>query len=70
VRSQSGFANWVQAGDGAPNALAAEARVQAIGARGRLGVSAGRPLGRSFGHLIGSDGIDAAVRRAEREHAC
>ena len=43
--------------------------MEAIGARGRLGVSAVRPLVRSFGHLIGSDGINAAVRRAERDGA-
>ena len=63
------IANWVQAGDDGRSTLAAEARVEAIGARGRLGVSAVRPLVRSFGHLIGSDGINAAVRRAERDDA-
>ncbi len=60
------IANWIEAGEGGrPSRLAAEARVEAIGARGRLGVSAVRPLVRSFGYLIGSDGINAAVRRAE-----
>jgi hypothetical protein len=62
------IANWVDAGShGRPSRLAAEVRVEAIGARGRIGVSAVRPLVRSFQHLIGSDGINAAVRRAERD---
>jgi len=64
------IANWAQAGngdgDGDGSTLVAEARVEAIGARGRLGVSAVRPLVRSFQHLIGSEAINAAVRRAER----
>jgi hypothetical protein len=62
------IANWAQAGTGdrSGSTLAAEARVEAIGARGRLGVSAVRPLVRSFQHLIGSEAINAAVRRAER----
>jgi hypothetical protein len=46
--------------------LSVEVRVQAIGAQGRLGVSAVRPLVRAFGGLVGSEGIGAAVRRAER----
>jgi hypothetical protein len=63
------IANWItppEAGDGRA-ALNAEARVEAIGARGRVGVSAIRPLVRSFQNLVGSDGINAAVRRAERD---
>jgi hypothetical protein len=73
--SQSGtarvvIANWAQAGNGDSDSdgstLAAEARVEAIGARGRLGISAVRPLVRSFQNLIGSEAINAAVRRAER----
>jgi hypothetical protein len=59
------IANWVQAADGGRSALAAEARVQPIGAAGRVGLSAVRPLIRSFQHLVGSEGINAAVRRAE-----
>jgi hypothetical protein len=59
------IANWVRDdGDGAT--LASEARVQAIGAQGRLGVAAVRPMVRGFQNLIGSDAIAAAVRRAER----
>jgi hypothetical protein len=64
------IANWIEAGgEGRPNRLAAEVRVAAIGARGRIGVSAVRPIVRSFQHLIGSDGINAAVRRAERDNS-
>jgi hypothetical protein len=73
------IANWAQAadddgdgqghgdgdGDGG-STLAAEARVEAIGAAGRVGVGAVRPLVLSFQHLIGSEAINAAVRRAEQ----
>jgi hypothetical protein len=59
------IANWVQCDDGRC-ALASEARVQALGAQGRLGVAAVRPMVRGFQNLIGSDAIAAAVRRAER----
>jgi len=61
------IANWVTDGDGngGRSALSVEARVEAIGTRGRLGVRAVRPVVRSFQHLVGSDGITAAVRRAE-----
>jgi hypothetical protein len=56
------FANWVDDG-----ALISETRVDAFGVQGRLGVRAVRPLVRAFQHLIGSDGIEAAVRLAEQE---
>jgi hypothetical protein len=60
------FANWVEpAGDGGAS-LASEVRVEALGAQGRIGVAAVRPLVSAFHALIGSDGIEAAVRRAER----
>jgi len=39
--------------------------VQAVGAQGRFGVAAVRPLVAGFGALVGSEGIAAAVRRAE-----
>lgn len=59
------FANWASDdGDGRAR-LAVEARVEAIGAQGRLGVAAVRPLVSAFQQLIGSEGIAAAVRRAE-----
>jgi hypothetical protein len=56
------FANWVE-----DDALVSETRVDAFGVQGRLGVRAVRPLVRGFQHLIGSDGIEAAVRLAEQE---
>lgn len=61
------IANWIVPAAGGGSVIAAEARVDAIGTRGRLGLRAVGPLVRSFQHLIGSDGIAAAVRRAERE---
>jgi hypothetical protein len=42
-----------------------EARVKPIGAQGSIGVAAVRPIVRTFQHLVGSEGIRAAVRRAE-----
>ncbi len=59
------FANWVRARPGGGAVIAVEARVQAIGAQGRIGVAAVRPLVRAFQHLIASEGIAAAVHRAE-----
>jgi hypothetical protein len=64
------FASWVEpVGDGG-SALRSEARVEAFGAQGRIGVAAVRPLVRGFHQLIGSEGIGAAVRRAERASHC
>jgi hypothetical protein len=61
------LANWVRADPhGTSAALASEARVEPIGPQGRIGVAAVRPLVRAFHHLIGTDGIEAAVRRAEQ----
>jgi len=61
------FANWVQTDpDGVSTTLASEARVEAIGAQGRVGIAAVRPLVRAFHPLIATDGIEAAVRHAER----
>jgi hypothetical protein len=59
------FANWVEQG-AAGAALCSETRVAAVGTQGRLGVAAVRPLIRGFHHLVGSDGLAVAVRRAER----
>ncbi len=59
------FAHWVEPLDTGRSALSSEARVEAFGTQGRLGVIAIRPLVRRFQNLIGSDGIDAAVRSAE-----
>jgi hypothetical protein len=54
------FAHWVN-----DEKLHSEARVEAFGARGRAGVAAVRPLIGAFHNLIFSDGLAAAVRRAE-----
>jgi hypothetical protein len=58
------FANWIE---DEPTEICAEARVEAVGTQGRIGVAAVRPLVRTFGNLIGSDGLDAAIRRAEQQ---
>jgi hypothetical protein len=60
------FANWVEEAPSGRAALRSEVRVEAIGAQGRIGVAAVRPLVGAFGNLVGSDGIEAAVRAAER----
>jgi len=39
--------------------------VEAFGAQGRVGLGTLRPIVRAFGNLVGSEGIRAAVRRAE-----
>lgn len=59
------IATWVDDGSGR-RSLVVEARVQGIGAQGRLGVAGVRPMVRTFGNLVGTDGINAAVRRAGR----
>lgn len=59
------IAGWATPGGDGGGTLNAEARVQALGRRGWLGVRAVRPLVRSFQDLVGSEGITAAVRRAE-----
>ena len=59
------LANWVEDGRDGGSALHAEVRVKAYGAQGRLGLTSVRPLIRAFQHLVGSDAITAAVRRAE-----
>jgi hypothetical protein len=59
------FAHWVEPAGSGRATLASEVRVQAIGSQGRIGVAAVRPLVTAFQPLIGSDGIEAAVRMAE-----
>ena len=62
------FANWVEPAEaGGRSALASEARVEPLGLQGRRGLAAVRPLVRAFEHLVGTEGIAAAVRRAERD---
>jgi hypothetical protein len=61
------FANWIHGASEHGATIHAETRVEAIGAQGRVGVAAVRPLVRAFGSLIGSDGIEVAARRAEQQ---
>jgi len=61
------FSNWVEPAGPGGSALRSEARVQPLGVQGRLGVGAVRPLVRAFQHLVASDAIAAAVKRAERK---
>ena len=61
------FANWIEtASSEGRSTIHAEARVEPIGAQGRLGVAAVRGLVSAFGSLLGSDGIEIAARRAEQ----
>ena len=59
------FANWVQPLTSGGATLNSETRVEAIGAQGRLGLAAVRPLVSAFHGLVGSEAIAAAVRFAE-----
>ena len=61
------FANWVEPLSADRSALCIEARVRGIGAKGRVGVAAVRPLVSRFQQLIATEGIQAAVRLAEAE---
>lgn len=61
------FGHWVEApADGGQATLVSDARVRAIDLQGRLGLAAVRPLVGRFGGLVGSEGLAAAVRRAEQ----
>lgn len=59
------IATWVAA-DHESATLHCEARVEAIGAQGQVGLAAVRPLVAAFQNLVGSEALRAAVRRAER----
>jgi hypothetical protein len=61
------LATWVSAAGDGGSELRSEARVQAFGVQGRVGVAAIRPLVGRFQGLVGSEGLRAAVRRAERD---
>jgi hypothetical protein len=61
------MANWIEPVGNGQTALVSEVRVEPIGSQGRVGLAAVRPLVTAFQHLIGSDGIDSAVRLAERD---
>jgi hypothetical protein len=63
------FANWVTETDSGQAVLASESRVDTAGAQGRIGLAAVRPLISTFQNLVGSDGIEAAVRIAEDRKA-
>ncbi len=60
------MANWVCSRPDGGAVISVEARVQAIGAQGRTGVAAVRPLVRAFQRLIASEGLAVVVRRAEQ----
>lgn len=60
------FASWVESAGATGAALCSEARVEAFGTQGRVGLTTVRPLVRGASHLIGSDGMAAAVRFAEQ----
>ncbi|MFZ0386714.1 MAG: hypothetical protein WAL22_13700 [Solirubrobacteraceae bacterium] len=59
------LANWVLEGSDGRSSLVSEGRVEALGSQGRVGLAAVRPIVRAFQNLVGSEGISAAVRRAE-----
>jgi hypothetical protein len=61
------FGNWIEQAASGRSALVSETRVQALGTQGKVGVAAVRPLVSAFHSLVGSDGIEAAVRLAERQ---
>ncbi len=60
------FAHWVAPAAKGRSVLVSETRVQALGRQGRLGVMTVRPLVNRFGPLVGSHGLEVALRRAER----
>ncbi len=60
------FANWVEPVSSGGAVLHSETRVDAVGAQGRLGLATLRPVIRAFQQLVATDGIEAAVRRAEQ----
>ncbi len=61
------FANWVEPLRSGGAVLRSETRVQAIGSQGRFGLATLRPVVRAAEQLIATEGLEQAVRRAERE---
>ena len=61
------FAHSAQATEDGRSALRTEVRGEAFGVQGQLGLASVRPLIHGFEHLVGSDALAAAVRRAERD---
>ena len=49
----------------AGSTIGTEARVEAFGIQGQVGLTALRPIVRTFEHLLGSEALRAAVRHAE-----
>jgi hypothetical protein len=62
------IANWVEPAGNSESALCSEARVAPTDRRGRVGLAAVRPLVAASHHLVGSEGIAAAVELAERRY--
>jgi len=60
------FGTWVEPSGPGVTALVSETRVAAVDRRARFGLAALRPLIAASHNLIGSDGIDLAVARADR----
>lgn len=61
------FANWVEPAAAGGSLLRSETRVEPFGVQGRIGLGSVRPLIRGFQYLIGTDAMEAALRRAEAE---
>jgi hypothetical protein len=59
------FANWVEPAGPGRAALVNETRVDAVDRGARLGLATLRPLIARAHNLIGSEGLDIAVKRAE-----
>jgi hypothetical protein len=57
------FANWVEPAH-AGSAVVSETRVKALGAEGRVGLAAVRPIVAAFHNLVSSDAMQVALRRA------
>jgi hypothetical protein len=59
------FATWVEPAGAHATALVSETRVDAVDRRARLGLGALRPLITGSHSLIGREGLEIAVRRAQ-----
>lgn len=59
------YANWVEPAGAGRSALVSETRVAPVDRQGRIGLLAVRPLIAASQHLIGSEPLTIAVRRAE-----
>jgi hypothetical protein len=61
------YANWVEPAGEGRSALVSETRVAPVGRQGQIGLLAVRPLIVASQHLIGSEPLTIAVRRAEAD---